>query len=52
VAEFDYDALGRRIRKYDGIADANTFYYYNQNWQVLCEYGDSGSLKNLTLRGN
>jgi len=38
IAEFAYDALGRRIRKSDCVADANTLYYYNDNWQVLCEY--------------
>ena len=52
MAEFDYDALGRRIRKYDGIADANTFYYYNYNWQVLCEYGYSGTPERWYAYGN
>ena len=41
VAEFEYDALGRRIYKYDAIADEATYYYYNAAWQVLSEYDDS-----------
>jgi len=36
VAEYSYDALGRRIEKKDCITSANTRrYYYNDNWQVL-----------------
>jgi len=38
IAEFPYDALGRRIRKVDSNAGETTLYYYNDNWQVLCEY--------------
>jgi len=38
IAEFAYDALGRRIRKTDCVADTNTLYYYNDSRQVLCEY--------------
>ncbi|MHC4621139.1 MAG: hypothetical protein ACYTEQ_25615 [Planctomycetota bacterium] len=38
VAEFAYDALGRRIEKKDSIAGTTTHYYYNDKWQVLCEY--------------
>ncbi|MHC4648458.1 MAG: hypothetical protein ACYTBJ_23615, partial [Planctomycetota bacterium] len=38
VAEFAYDALGRRIRKIDSVASETTDYYYNDKWQVLCEY--------------
>jgi RHS repeat-associated protein len=41
VAEFEYDALGRRIYRYDAIAYEDTFYYYNTAWQVLSEYDDS-----------
>jgi len=43
VAEFAYDALGRRIRKRDAVADTNNIYYYNDNWQVLCDYNDTGT---------
>jgi len=36
IAEFAYDALGRRIEKKDLIDPNNTIrYYYNYNWQVL-----------------
>ncbi|MFC1783798.1 hypothetical protein ACFL02_09485 [Planctomycetota bacterium] len=37
MAEFSYDALGRRIQKYDVKADKKTRYYHNSNWQVLTE---------------
>jgi len=36
IAEFAYDALGRRIRKIDSNSSATTLYYYNDNGQVLC----------------
>ncbi|MBI9018048.1 MAG: hypothetical protein JEZ07_12400 [Phycisphaerae bacterium] len=46
VAQYDYDALGRRIRKYDCIANAKTLYWYNNNWQVLTETdGDNVELR-------
>lgn len=35
VAEFTYDALGRRVRKIDSVAGETTLYYNNHNWQVL-----------------
>ncbi|MBI9019516.1 MAG: hypothetical protein JEZ07_19880, partial [Phycisphaerae bacterium] len=38
VVKYTYDALGRRIQKDDCIADEQTLYYYNNNWQVLAEY--------------
>lgn len=34
IAEFAYDALGRRIRKIDSVASETILYYYNCNWQV------------------
>lgn len=44
VAEFSYDALGRRIEKKDSITSANTRrYYYNYNWQILSEYDSGGT---------
>jgi len=44
VAEYSYDALGRRIEKKDCITSANTRrYYYNDNWQILCEYNAAGT---------
>jgi hypothetical protein len=42
VAEFVYDALGRRIYAYDTIADAGRYFCYNNQWQVLEEYDDAG----------
>jgi hypothetical protein len=30
-AEFTYDALGRRIRKKDSVANKTNTYYYNDN---------------------
>jgi len=27
------------------IADTNNIYYYNDKWQVLCDYNDSGTLQ-------
>ena len=46
LSEFAYDALGRRIEKKD-LIDPNTTrgYYYNNNWQVLCEYDGSNNFK-------
>ena len=35
IAEFAYDALGRRIRKIDSAAGKTALYYHNHNWQVL-----------------
>ena len=52
VAEFAYDALGRRIRKIDSLANETTLYYYNYNWQVLCEYNGSGTQKRFYIYGN
>jgi len=38
VAEFAYDALGRRVRKIIASdPNENVLYYYNNNWQVLME---------------
>ena len=44
LAEFNDDALGRRIQKDDHVAVEKTRYYHNHNWQVLAEYNDSGAL--------
>ena len=43
VAEFAYDALGRRIKKVDSVAGTTNVYYYNDKWQVLCDYNDTGA---------
>ena len=53
VAEFTYDGLGRRIKKTDSITSANTvLYYYNDNWQVLCERTGSDVFKFWYVYGN
>jgi len=53
VAEYSYDALGRRIEKKDSITSANTRrYYYNDNWQILCEYDGGGNFKQWYAYGN
>ena len=53
VATFSYDALGRRIEKKDCIDASKTRrYYYNNNWQVLCEYDGSNNFKQWFAYGN
>ena len=52
IAEFTYDALGRRIVKVDNIASETTRYYYNADWQVLCEKDDSGDTQRWFVYGN
>ena len=42
IAEFAYDALGRRIRKIDSVAGQTTYYYNNYKWQVLYENSPTG----------
>ncbi len=45
VAQYVYDALGRRIGKWDAMAQQATYYFYNDQWEVLCEH-------NGTIYGN
>jgi RHS repeat-associated protein len=52
IAEFAYDALGRRIKKYDNIAMETTLYYYGSGWQVLAEYDTSDNLQRRFVYGN
>jgi|GEM_PF-1237932 len=52
VAQFAYDALGRRIRKKDLVADEATLYYYNGNWQVLAETDANGTTQRWFVYGN
>jgi RHS repeat-associated protein len=52
VARYDYDALGRRIRKVDSVAGATTLYYYNPDWQCLAEYSGAGALQRYYVYGN
>ncbi|MHC4123019.1 MAG: RHS repeat domain-containing protein [Planctomycetota bacterium] len=53
IAEYTYDALGRRIEKKDSITSANTLrYYYGDKWQVLAEYDTSYNLEQSYVYGN
>ena len=55
VAEYAYDALGRRIEKktYDnGQLDETTRYYHNNNWQVLTETNEYGVAQRSYIYGN
>jgi len=52
IAEFTYDALGRRIVKVDSIASETTRYHYNADWQVLCEKDDTGDTQRWFVYGN
>jgi len=45
VATFDYDALGRRIRKVDAVAGTTTLYYYDPEWRCLEERDGAGVLQ-------
>ena len=38
VGEFAYDALGRRIEKYDPSSDSLRTRYYYDGWRVLSEH--------------
>ena len=53
IAAFDYDALGRRIRKID-YADSNNsrLYYHNYNWQVVCDYNAGDVYQRNYVYGN
>jgi RHS repeat-associated protein len=52
VAEFAYDALGRRIKKVDSVGGTTNIYYYNDRWQVLSEYNGSNSPQRWFAYGN
>ena len=52
VAEYAYDALGRRIRKIDSIGSETTLYYYNNNWQVVTEADSVGDTARYFVYGN
>ncbi|MBI9019211.1 MAG: hypothetical protein JEZ07_18320 [Phycisphaerae bacterium] len=47
-----YDALGRRIKKEDCIADDETLYWYNNNWQVLAASDGAGNCLRIFAYGN
>jgi RHS repeat-associated protein len=52
VAEFAYDALGRRIKKYDAVAGQTTYYYYNDKWQVFAEFDGDDDVQRRYVYGN
>jgi len=52
IAEYVYDALGRRIQKFDVVADETIRYYYNDNWQVLTETDGNGDTQRRYIYGN
>jgi RHS repeat-associated protein len=47
IVQYAYDALGRRIKRYDAVADETRYYYNNPRWQVLEEYVDGLADNNL-----
>ena len=49
--QYAYDALGRRIGKYDAAAMETTYYYYNDQWQILAEY-DGAAFGKSYVYGN
>lgn len=53
LVTFAYDAIGRRIVKND-LVDSNNSrrYYYNDNWQVTCEYNASETVTTIFAYGN
>ena len=51
VAEFTYDALGRRIEAIDSLAAATTRYYYD-GWRVLSETNAAGVNQRDYVYGN
>jgi len=53
VALYAYDALGRRIWKHDPTAAAaDVYYYYNDQWQILCEYNAETTCRQWFSYGN
>jgi RHS repeat-associated protein len=53
AARYACDALGRRIWKYDPTAAAtNVYYYYNDQWQILCEYTADTTCRQWFTYGN
>jgi len=52
IAEYAYDAMGRRIKKTDSVADETIYYYYSTDWQVLIEYDDANNFQRKFIYGN
>jgi len=49
IAEFTYDALGRRIKR---VANSTTTRYYYDNWRVLAETDDQAAIQRVYVYGN
>ena len=48
-----HNGFGGRTEKKDSLASGNTrHYYYNDNWQLLCDYSTSTTLYRLFVYGN
>lgn len=53
LVTYSYDALGRRIVKNDLVdSSSSRRYYYNDNWQVTCEYDATETTPILFVYGN
>ena len=52
IAEYEYDALGRRIQKTDSVANETTRYYYDNEWRVLAEFDDNDTQLRDFIYGN
>ncbi|MHC4527931.1 MAG: RHS repeat domain-containing protein [Planctomycetota bacterium] len=52
IRKIDSDALGRRIRKIDSIAGTTRLYFYNDKWQVLTETDASETMQAWYAYGN
>ncbi|MBN1125490.1 MAG: hypothetical protein JXA82_10815 [Sedimentisphaerales bacterium] len=52
VAEYAYDALGRRICMVDAVASTTTVYYNSPEWQVLAEHDGAGNQQRYFVYGN
>jgi len=49
IAEFTYDALGRRIQT---VANSTTTRYYYDNWRVVAETDDQAAIQRVYVYGN
>ena len=52
IAQYEYDALGRRIQRIDSVANETTRYYYDNEWRVLAEYDDNDTQLRDFIYGN
>ena len=51
MASFTYDALGRRVEKYDAVAEETSRFYYD-GWRVLTETNENGTHLRDYVYGN